>query len=251
MRFSAVRFQLRPRATKFRERTWLRDHRENTFISHQSETHSGAVGWDAGSRPHRPVETANLNGVKLYIPQLARLVFRLSPSAGQSASLRRYIELELSEFADRNPCCVVYVRPDDEFSQGFTAPTVSAEYLDDSRQVVDLLDFNETEISRTVDLLNQQSTAEINCFRKKLTATQKPTIQGYSFSFIKDAKELNLTEAPETRLADSWAVEIDEKYYRPDELEKVRFRKLPIDLARKEEPFGPFATEAEKTNFKY
>jgi hypothetical protein len=68
---------------------------------------------------------------------------------------------------------------------GFTAPTVSAEYLDDSRQVVDLLDFNETEISRTVDLLNQQSTAEINCFRKKLTATQKPTIQGYSFSFIK------------------------------------------------------------------
>ncbi|CBY23234.1 unnamed protein product [Oikopleura dioica] len=251
MRFSAVRFQLRPRATKYKERTWLKDHRQNTFISHQSETHSGAVGWDPGARPQRPVETPNLNGVKSYIPQLARLVFRLSPSAGQSASLRRYIDLELSEFADRNSCCVCYVRPDDEFSQGFTPPTVSAEYLDDSRQVVDLLDFNESEISRIVDLLNQQATAEVNSYRKKLTATQKPTIQGYSFSFMKDAKTLNLTEAPETRLADSWAVEIEEKYYRPDELEKVRFRQLPVDSERKEDPFGRFASADEKTNFKY
>jgi len=159
--------------------------------------------------------------------------------------------LELSEFADRNSCCVCYVRPDDEFSQGFTPPTVSAEYLDDSRQVVDLLDFNESEISRIVDLLNQQATAEVNSYRKKLTATQKPTIQGYSFSFMKDAKTLNLTEAPETRLADSWAVEIDEKYYRPDELEKVRFRQLPVDSERKEDPFGRFASADEKTNFKY
>jgi len=60
-----------------------------------------------------------------------------------------------------------------------------------------------------------------------------------------------LTEAPETRLADSWAVEIDEKYYRPDELEKVRFRQLPVDSERKEDPFGRFASADEKTNFKY
>ncbi|CAG5095375.1 Oidioi.mRNA.OKI2018_I69.XSR.g14159.t1.cds [Oikopleura dioica] len=250
MRFSAVR-HLRPKNTKYRERTWLKDYRENTLISHHSETHSGAVGWDPGARPQRPVETPNFNGVRSFIPQLARLVFRLSPSAGQSAALRRYIDLELSTFADQNPCTVCYVRPDEEFSQGFTAPTVSAEYLDETRQVVDLLDFNEQEISRVIELLSQQSTAEINCYRKKLTSTQKPSIQGYSFSFMKESKPLNLKELPETKLADSWAVEIDEKYYRDDELEKVKFRQFPEERSRKEDPFGPFASVEEKTDFKY
>ena len=59
--------------------------------------------------------------------------------------------------------------------------------------MVDLLDFNETEISRTVDLLNQQSSAEINSFRKKLTATQKPTIQGFSFSFMKNGESSKIS----------------------------------------------------------
>jgi hypothetical protein len=74
---------------------------------------------------------------------------------------------------------------------------------------------------------------------------QRPVSLISNFSF----KDFRI--APETRLADSWAVKIDEKYYRPGELEKVRFRQLPVESARKEEPFGPFATEAEKTNFKY
>ena len=70
-------------------------------------------------------------------------------------------------------------------------------------------------------------------------------------SYFLESKPLNLKELPETKLADSWAVEIDEKYYRDNELEKVKFRQLPGERSRKEDPFGPFASVEEKTDFKY
>ena len=82
---------------------------------HLAETHSGSVGWEPNSLPHRPVETPAFNGVLGYVPQLARIVVRLSPSCARSADLRRYIDYELDRFAEENNCTVSITKINSRF----------------------------------------------------------------------------------------------------------------------------------------
>ena len=73
---------------------------------------------------------------------------------------------------------------------------MSAEWLDGSRQFVDLNGKSPAEISETFKLLSAQATAEEMIYRPKLTSTQMPSIQGYNFHCLIEKKPLKLTELP-------------------------------------------------------
>lgn len=245
MRFTRI-MNLSKKVTKYRERTVLDNYKKDTFISQHSETHSGSVGWEDNARPIRPVEVPSYNGVTQYIPQLARMVIKVSTSSGSSAELRRFIDFVLPKFAEENPCAVIYVRAEDS-----SPPSVAAEWLDETRQIIRLTDFSINDIIEKFAILSHQSTAEEPILRPKNTSTQKPSIQGFAYHFLNDPKPLMLAELPETKVADSWNVEIDTKYYRTDEQIKILNRPLPTGSDRKHQPVGPFALDDDKTDYHY
>ena len=66
-----------------------------------------------------------------------------------------------------------------------------------------------------------------------------------------DPKPLGLVELPETKLADAWAVDFDDRYYREEEKIKIMSRPLPSGKDRKQNPAGPFALEEDSTDFHF
>ena len=98
--------------------------------------------------PNRPVSTPHFNGVTRYIPQLCRLVFRVSPFGPESAALRRIIDNDLENFAEQNKSTVIYIRFKDIFtyfitlyfirSEDHDEPSVSAEWLNGEIKVYPL-----------------------------------------------------------------------------------------------------------------
>ena len=72
----------------------------------------------------------------MFVPQLARLVFRLCPYSEDSAAVRSFIDFQgLEEFASENKATVVYIRPEPNHR-----PQVSAEWLNGDIEVVSLQD---------------------------------------------------------------------------------------------------------------
>ena len=88
---------------------------------------------------------------------------------------------------------MVYIRPEE-----VSEPSLSAEWLDGSRQHVDLNGKSPAEISETFELLSAQATAEEMIYRPKSSSTQMPSIQGFNYHCLIDKKPLGLTELPGT-----------------------------------------------------
>lgn len=141
---------------------------------------------------------------------------------------------------------VIYVRPEEG-----SVPSVAAEWLDGTRQVVELKDFSGDDIATKIKLLSHQSTAEENILRNKTTSTQMPSIQGFNYHCMIDSKPLNLTELPETKLEDAWESETEDSYYRGEEKIKILQRPLPSGPDRKNSPIGPFALDKDRTDYHY
>merc|ERR1711990_118560 len=233
MRFTSLVSNLK--SNKWRESTLRQNYKKDTFISHASETHSGAVGWEKRSMPNRPVQTPHLNGATRFIPQLCRLVFRVSPFGSESAPLRRVIDHELEHFAEENKSTVIYIRSED-----FDEPSVSAEWLNGEIQVYPLDKLSEEYIIDTLNVLSWQSGIAHHEWRTKSVSTQKPSIQGYSIPFEKNK---NIKKLPKLKLGDAWENEkLNDKYYRENEIWKINAKPFVDGPDRKNNPLGPFPT---------
>ena len=101
----------------------------------------------------------------------------------------------MSKFFNHLHLQVVYIRPEE-----VSEPGLSAEWLDGSRQHVDLNGKSPAEISETFELLSAQATAEEMIYRPKSSSTQMPSIQGFNYHCLIDKKPLGLTELPGTSL---------------------------------------------------
>ena len=101
----------------------------------------------------------------------------------------------MSKFFNHLHLQVVYIRPEE-----VSEPSLSAEWLDGSRQHVDLNGKSPAEISETFELLSAQATAEEMIYRPKSSSTQMPSIQGFNYHCLIDKKPLGLTELPGTSL---------------------------------------------------
>ena len=99
----------------------------------------------------------------------------------------------MSKFFNHLHLQVVYIRPEE-----VSEPSLSAEWLDGSRQHVDLNGKSPAEISETFELLSAQATAEEMIYRPKSSSTQMPSIQGFNYHCLIDKKPLGLTELPGT-----------------------------------------------------
>ena len=85
----------------------------------------------------------------------------------------------------------------------------------------------------------------------KNSSTQKPSIQGFNFPFLKGQ---NITELPSLNLTDAWTDDkVSDKYYRDDEKWKLLQKPIVDGLDRKQAPRGPYATSKETPDnmFKY
>ena len=85
----------------------------------------------------------------------------------------------------------------------------------------------------------------------KNSSTQKPSIQGFNFPFLKGS---NITELPSLNLTDAWTDgKVSDKYYRDDEKWKLLQKPAVDGPDRKQAPRGPPATSKETPDnmFKY
>ena len=99
-------------------------------------------------------------------------IFRKNRNFRRKSKFQAQIEISFSKFYGYI-FQVVYIRPEETSS-----PSVAGEWLDGTRQVVQLKDANGDEIRRTFELLSHQSTADETILRHKSTSTQLPSIQG-------------------------------------------------------------------------
>ena len=102
-----------------------------------------------------------------------------------------------------------------------------------------------------MDLLaSQTGKAEMEIITKN-TSTQKPSIQGFNFPFLKGA---NITQLPELKLTDAWSDgKTSSRYYRDEEMWKLTTKPKVEGIERKVAPRGPYAGTKETPDnmFKY
>ena len=73
----------------------------------------------------------------------------------------------------------------------------------------------------------------------KNTSTQKPSIQGFNFPFLKGA---NITTLPDLRLTDAWTDgKTSDRFYREEEMWKLTAKPAVEGAERKVAPRGPYA----------
>ena len=146
-------------------------------------------------------------------------------------------------------------------------PTVSAEWLNGDLEV-----FHLDEMVRSITLLchcyhkydielqceedihellkrlsHQSGKVEIEN-RTKPVSTQKPSIQGYYFPFM---EQKNISKLPEMKLVDAWEENINDRYYRDDEMWKLVQKPNVDGPARKIEPLGPYPATDDLPKYKY
>ena len=147
-------------------------------------------------------------------------------------------------------------------------PTVSAEWLNGDLEVFHL-DEMVCSITFTSHFINNKYKSYLQCEedinellkrlshqsgkveienRTKPVSTQKPSIQGYYFPFI---EQKNISKLPEMKLVDAWEENINDRYYRDEEMWKLVQKPNVDGPARKIEPLGPYPATDDLPKYKY
>ncbi|KAM3955533.1 mitochondrial ribosomal protein L43 [Aphomia sociella] len=132
------------------------------------------------------------NGVGRYVQQLQRITLKFCKSHGGSRGIRDFIEMDLVDFARKNPSVVVYVKP-----RRHRSPVVVAEYLNGQRIWMSMQNKAHTEVSKWIEVFRTQQ-ADIAATRlRKFQYTDYPSVQGPWTPFIHKEPMLNTAEFPD------------------------------------------------------
>ncbi|XP_033102732.1 39S ribosomal protein L43, mitochondrial-like [Anneissia japonica] len=131
------------------------------------------------------------NGVGRYVCQLQRITLQFSKTSASSKGARDYIEQEVIDFANKHPEVVLYVTPHNKYIH----PRLVAEYLNGSRNVISISNFDIDQVKEAVELARCQSGREILRTRKPWQ-TYTPSIQGVWNPFLNKPTNLNIRTVP-------------------------------------------------------
>lgn len=135
------------------------------------------------------------NGIGRYVCQLQRLTIRFSKAHGGAKGMREYIEKDLTDFAQRNPGVVIYLKP-----RRVGPTSVTAEYLNGHTQYKSFPKMSRDIIFKWIEFARTQSGYPISRFIKNIH-TETPSIQGVWNPFTHKPSWLNITEFPNEELS--------------------------------------------------
>ncbi|XP_032672317.1 39S ribosomal protein L43, mitochondrial [Odontomachus brunneus] len=134
-------------------------------------------------------------GIGRYVCQLQRITLKFCKSHGTSMGIRGFIEHDLVNYAKENPGVVVYVKP-----RRHRQPVLVAEYLDGSRQWMNVSNYNRDDIIKWMELLRTQINDSTSFRLRKLWHTEFPSIQGPWTPFLFKDPTRNLAQFPNREL---------------------------------------------------
>lgn len=137
------------------------------------------------------IENAYFNGVGRYVCQMQRMTIKFSKSSGSCAGVRDFIELDLIDFARRNPGIAVYLKP-----RMKPTPVLNAEYLDGSVHWHIMRLFSREQVKQWIDYFVSRSGQQVQRFRKPIK-TDCPSVQGHWTPFSNVPGHLNVSQLPD------------------------------------------------------